>query len=324
MLFKKARFFGVALAAFAVVAAGSAHALDFPTRFVKLIVPYPPGGSAEAQARTLGEELSKIWKQSVVIENKPGAGTTIGAAFVASSAPDGYTLYLASTSHAVAPSMHKSLSYDAVKSFSAIARVSSSPLILAVNPALGINTVADFVKLAKEKPGVLTFGTSGIGASPHLSAEMFIYRTGVKILHVPFRGSAPAMTALLGKHVDSAFLDVSAVPVIKSGQLKALAVTTLKRSPQLPDVPTMNETVAKDFEVTNWSTVLAPAGTPANIVKFINESINKALAVPSVVEAYHKQGYEVTQSTSEEAAAFLASEVRKYTEVIRNAGIEPQ
>jgi tripartite-type tricarboxylate transporter receptor subunit TctC len=324
MLFKRTRICALALTSLATMAVGSARALDFPAHYVKLIVPYPPGGSAEAQARTLGEQLSKIWKQPVVIENKPGAGTTIGAAYVAASEPDGYTLYLASTSHAVSPSMYKSQSYDAVKSFAVISRVSTSPVIVVVHPSLKINTIGEFVKLAREKPDVLTFGTSGIGASPHLSAEMFIYRTGVKILHVPFRGTAPAVSALLGKHVDSAFVDVSALPIIRSGQLKALAVTSQKRAPQLPDVPTMDETVAKGFEVTNWSAILAPAGTPPEIVKFINASINKALAVPSVQEVYRAQGYEVAPSTPEQATTFLANEVKKYTEVIKNAGIKPQ
>jgi tripartite-type tricarboxylate transporter receptor subunit TctC len=314
----------LALASMTMFGAGNARALDYPNRYVKLVVPYPPGGSAEAQARTLGDQLAKIWKQPVVIENKPGAGTTIGAASVASADPDGYTLYLASTSHAVTPSMYKSLSYDAVKSFAPISRVSTSPILMLVDPQLGIKTVQDYVELAHKKPGSLTYGSSGIGASPHLSAEMFIHRTGIKVLHVPFRGAAPAVTALLGHHVNSAFVDISGLPQVLSGQLKALAVTSLKRAPELPDVPTMDETVAKGYEVTNWSMILAPAGTPKEIVDFINASIAKALALPEVKKAYRIQGYETTPSTPEEARAHLVAEVAKYAEVIKNAGIKPQ
>jgi tripartite-type tricarboxylate transporter receptor subunit TctC len=301
-----------------------AHALDFPTRVVRIIVPYAPGGSAEAQARTLAEGLSKIWNQQVIIEDKPGAGTTLGAAYVAGSAPDGYTLYLAGTSHTISPSLYRSIRYDAVKSFSPISRVATSPFILMVNPALGVKSVADFLALARSKPGGLTYSTSGVGAGPHLSAEMMKAAAKIDVRHVPYKGSAPAMTALLGNFVQFSMGDVSALPNIKAGLLKALAVSTPKRFSQLPDVPTLDESVQKGVEVTNWSAILAPANTPQELVDFINRSIAKALKSPEVVKSYEAQGFDPAPSTPEELRDFMTAEVAKYHDVIEKAGIQPE
>lgn len=301
-----------------------ADALDFPTHVVRIIVPYAPGGSAEAQARTLAEGLSKIWKQQVIIEDKPGAGTTLGAAYVAGSSPDGYTLYLAGTSHTISPSLYRSIRYDAVKSFSPISRVATSPFILMVNPSLGVRSVADFLALARSKPGGLTYSTSGVGAGPHLSAEMMKAAAKIDVRHVPYKGSAPAMTALLGNFVQFSMGDVSALPNIKAGLLKALAVSTPKRFSQLPDIPTLDETVQKGVEVTNWSAILAPAKTPPELVDFINHSIAKALQLPDVVKSYEAQGFEPDPSTPEELRDFMVAEVAKYHDVVEKAGISPE
>jgi tripartite-type tricarboxylate transporter receptor subunit TctC len=260
----------------------------------------------------------------VIVENKPGAGTTIGATFVAGSAPDGYTLYLAGTSHTVSPSLYNNLKYDPVESFAPISRVATSPFILLVNPKLGVNSVSELIELARSKPGKLNYGTSGIGAGPHLSAEMFVAATKINVTHVPFKGSAPAMTALLGNFVDFAFGDVSALPSVKAGSLKALAVTSLDRFPELPDVPTFNEAVSKGFEVTNWSSILAPAKTPPEIVAFLNRSISEALATPELKGQLAIQGFEPTPSTPQELHDLLVSEVKKYGEVLRNAGVVPE
>jgi tripartite-type tricarboxylate transporter receptor subunit TctC len=312
------------LAVMMLCPASVSHALDYPKSYVRIIVPYPTGGSAESQARTLAEQLSRIWKQQVIVENKPGAGTTIGATFVAGSAPDGYTLYLAGTSHTVSPSLYSNLKYDPVGSFAPISRVATSPFILLVNPKLGVNSVSELIELARSKPGKLNYGTSGIGAGPHLSAEMFVAATKINVTHVPFKGSAPAMTALLGNFVDFAFGDVSALPSVKAGSLKALAVTSLDRFPELPDVPTFNEAVSKGFEVTNWSSILAPAKTPPEIVAFLNRSISEALATPELKRQLAIQGFEPTPSTPQELHDLLVSEVKKYGEVLRNAGVVPE
>jgi tripartite-type tricarboxylate transporter receptor subunit TctC len=300
-----------------------AEALDFPTKVVRIIVPYAPGGSAEAQARTLAEGLTKVWKQQVIVEDKPGAGTTLGAAYVAGSAPDGYTLYLAGTSHTISPSLF-TIRYDAVKSFSPVSRVATSPFILMVNPSLGVGSVADLLALARRKPGQLTYSTSGIGAGPHLAAEMLKAAAKIDVRHVPFKGSAPAMTALLGNFVQFSMNDVSALPNIKAGLLKALAVTTPKRSPQLPDVPTLDETVQKRLEVTNWSAILAPANTPPELVDFINHSVAQALQSPEVRASYEAQGFEPAPSTPEELRDFMTAEVAKYHETVEGAGIRPE
>jgi tripartite-type tricarboxylate transporter receptor subunit TctC len=304
--------------------AGQADALDFPTRTVRIVVPYAPGGSAELQARTVGEQLAKAWKQPVIIENRPGAGTTVGAAAVASSPPDGYVLYLAGTSHTVSPSLYRNLSYDAVKSFAAISQVSTSPFIVLVHPKLGVNTIQELIALAKRKPGELNYGTSGVGAGPHLSAELLAFAANINVRHVPFKGSAPAVTALMGQHVDFAMGDVSALPLVHDGALKALAVTSAERTPSLPNVPTLAETVAPGFEVTNWSSILAPAGTPSEIVNFINKSMREALADPEVKRAYQVQGFETAPNSPEQMQAKLASESRKYAEVIEKAGIKSE
>jgi tripartite-type tricarboxylate transporter receptor subunit TctC len=301
-----------------------AQALDFPTRVVRIIVPYAPGGSAGAQARTLAEELSKIWKQQVIVEDKPGAGTTIGAAYVANSPPDGYTLYLAGTSHTISPSLYSSVRYDAVKSFAPISRVAISPFILMVSPSLEVSTVADFLALARSKPGKLNYSTSGIGAGPHLAAEMMVAATKIDVRHVPFKGSAPAMTALLGNFVEFSMGDVSAVPSIKAGSLKALAVTTPKRFDQLPNVPTLDESVQKGLEVTNWSSILAPANTPPELVDFINRSIATALQSPDLKKSYEAQGFEPAPSTPDELRDFMISEVSKYHDAIEQAGIKSE
>ncbi|HVX75739.1 MAG TPA: tripartite tricarboxylate transporter substrate binding protein [Bradyrhizobium sp.] len=315
----------VVLLALSLCSMGSScYALDYPNKFVRIIVPYAPGGSAEAQARTLAEALSRIWKQQVIVEDKAGAGTTIGAAYVASAPPDGYTLYLAGTSHTVSPSLYSNLRYDPVKSFAPISRVATSPFILLVNPSLKINSVSEFLDLARKEPDKLNFSTSGIGAGPYLSAELLIADTKIKVHHVPFKGSAPAMTALLGNFVDFSFGDMSALPTIKSGLLKALAVTSIHRAAALPGVPTFDETVAKGFDVTNWSSILAPANTPPEIVQFINKSIAQALQTPEVKQSFEAQGFEPTPSSPEELHDFMVSEVAKYGAVLKSAGVKPQ
>lgn len=288
------------------------------------MIPYPPGGSSDAQARTLAQELSKIWKQQVIVENKPGAGTTIGAAYVASATPDGYTLYLNSVSHTIAPSLYKNLRYDPIKSFEPVSRVASSPILLLVNPALGINSVEELLALARSKPGKLNYATPGVGSSPYLAAEMMVSATKIKVEHVPFNGAGPAVTALLGKVVDFAVSDVTALPFVKDGVLKALAVTSPERFFALPDVPTFNETIEKGFEVTNWSSILVPAGTPQEIVDFLNKSIRAALETPEAKKGYELQGFQATPSTSKELGDLMASEIAKYRNVLEKAGVKPQ
>jgi tripartite-type tricarboxylate transporter receptor subunit TctC len=301
----------------------ASHARDFPERVVRIVIPYPPGGGSDAQARALAHELTKQWKQQVIVENKPGAGTTIAAAYIASSPPDGYTLYLNSVSHTVAPSLYTNLRYDAVKSFTAISKLSESPFVIAVNPASQVKSIADLLALARREPGKLNFGTTGIGAGPHLAAEELIADTKIKAQHIPYNGTAPLQTALLGNFVDFGFVDPGALPSIKAGALRGLAVTTIKRSPVIPDVPTIDETVIKGFDVANWSSILAPAGMSQELVNFISESVHTALKSPELVKQFELQGFEPSPTSPEELRAFMVSEIKKYHDILERAGVKP-
>ena len=305
-----------------VAAASAAVAQTFPSRPVKIIVPFPPGGSADAAARIVAEKTSEEWKQPVLVENKPGAGTTIAAAFVAGSAPDGYVLYLTGPiSHAVSAALYKNPGYDAVSSFAAVARVASAPFILVVHPSVKANSVRELIELARARPGALTYASSGSGAAPHLAAEMLASMTGTKFVHVPFKGTAPALVALLGGQVDFQIADVAAIPHVRAGKLRALAVTTARPSALVPGVPSVAESGVPGFDVPSATGILAPAGTPREVVAKINSAINRALATGEVRQRLNAQGFEPAPATPEEFAAFLASEVRKYARVIQEAGV---
>ena len=305
-----------------VAAASTAVAQPFPSRPVKIIVPFPPGGSADAAARIIAEKTSEEWKQPVLVENKPGAGTTIAAAFVAGSAPDGYVLYLTGPiSHAVSAALYKNPGYDAVSSFAAVARVASAPFILVVHPSVKANSVRELIELARARPGALTYASSGSGAAPHLAAEMLASMTGTKFVHVPFKGTAPALVALLGGQVDFQIADVAAIPHVRAGKLRALAVTTARPSALVPGVPSVAESGVPGFDVPSATGILAPAGTPREVVAKINSAINRALATGEVRQRLNAQGFEPAPETPEEFAAFLASEVRKYARVIQEAGV---
>jgi len=305
-----------------VAAASTAVAQTFPSRPVKIIVPFPPGGSADAAARIVAEKTSEEWKQPVLVENKPGAGTTIAAAFVAGSAPDGYVLYLTGPiSHAVSAALYKNPGYDAVSSFAAVARVASAPFILVVHPSVKANSVRELIELARARPGALTYASSGSGAAPHLAAEMLASMTGTKFVHVPFKGTAPALVALLGGQVDFQIADVAAIPHVRAGKLRALAVTTARPSALVPGVPSVAESGGPGFDVPSATGILAPAGTPREVVAKINSAINRALATGEVRQRLNAQGFEPAPATPEEFAAFLASEVRKYARIIQEAGV---
>jgi tripartite-type tricarboxylate transporter receptor subunit TctC len=294
----------------------------YPSRPVKIIVPFPPGGSADASARIVAEKTGEEWKQPVLVENKPSAGTTIAAAFVAGSAPDGHVLYLTGPiSHAVSAALYKNLSYDAVSSFSAVALVASAPFILVVHPSVKANSVRELVALAGAGPTALTYASSGNGAAPHLATEMLASQTGTRFVHVPFKGTAPALVALLGGQVDFQIADVAAIPHVRAGRLRALAVTTAKRSALVPEIPTVAESGVPGFDVPSATGILAPAKTPREVVAKINAAINRALATEEVRQRLNAQGFEPAPATPEEFGAFLASEVRKYARVIREAGV---
>ena len=313
-----------ALAAIAALLfAAGVLAQGYPSRPVRVIVPFPPGGSADAASRSMAEKLSAMWGQPVVLEHKPGAGTTIAAAYVAASPPDAYTiLFCGAISHAASANLYRNLPYDAVKSFAPLGTISLSPFILVLNPGVKAGSVQELVELAKAKPGALNYASSGNGASPHLAAEMFARAAGIRMVHVPFKGMAPALVALLGGEVDLAFADVAVMPQVRSGRLRALAVTTARPSPLVPGVPTLAEAGVAGMDIPSVAGFLAPAGTPRDTVAFINASMGKALASSELRERLIGLGFEPYTTTPEEFGAFLAAEVRRYAQVIKDAGIQ--
>ena len=297
------------------------YAETYPSRPVKIIIPYPPGGSAELQARIVGQKLSEMWKQPVIIDYKPGAGTTIGANYVASSAPDGYTLYLAGTSHAVSGALYKNLNYDVVNSFSPISLIAISPFLVVTSVSKPFNSVKDIVDAAKADPGKITYASSGSGTGPHLSGELFRSQAGISVIHIPYKGTSPALTALVGGQVDFMIADIAASTLIKGGKLKALALTTSKRFPQFEGIPTLAELGYPNLNITNWSGILAPANTPTAIINKINADIVFALNDPDVQNRYRTQDLESASSSPKYFSDFIASETQKYSKAIKDAGV---
>jgi len=311
----------LAAIAAALLAAG-AFAQAYPAKTVRVIVPFPPGGSADAASRSMAEKLAAMWGQPVVLEHKPGAGTTIAAAYVAASPPDGYTiLFCGAISHAASANLYRNLGYDPVKSFAALGTISLSPFILVVNPRTKAGSVRELIDLAKARPGELNYGSSGNGASPHLAAEMFARAAGVRMVHVPFKGMQPVLVAIVSGEVDLTFADIAVMPLVRSGRLTALAVTTAKPSPLVPGVPTLAESGVPGVDIPSIAGFIAPANTPRATVAFVNVSMGKALASGDLRERLVGLGFEPYESSPEEFGAFLAAEVRRYAQVIRDAGI---
>lgn len=315
----KALFGGIVLSA-----AFSAAAADvYPSKPIKWVVPFTPGGAMDTMARTLGEKMSQSMKQPIVIENRPGAGGVVGSTTVARSEPDGYTMMIVSIGHAVNPSLYPKLSYDPIKDFEPVSLVGIVPNVLVVNPSIKANNVSELVALAKQQPGKLTFASAGSGTTIHLAGELFASMANVDILHVPYKGSAPAVTDLMGNQVDMMFDSVSsAKPYVDAGRLKPLAVTTAKRSSALPNVPTVAEAGIKGYELSGWYAVFVPARTPQPIVNRINDELVKALKQPDVKARFTQIGAEPVGSSPAELAKYLKSESAKWSEIVRARNIK--
>ena len=311
----------VALGALFAVLAHGAFAQPYPNHVIRLVVPFPAGGTTDIIARDVAKRLTDTLGQSVVVDNRPGAGGNSGADIVAKSAPDGYTLLMGTVgTHAINPSLYK-MPYDNVKDFVPIVLVAGVPNVLEVNPSLPVNSVADLIKLAKSKPGVINFASSGSGTSIHLSGELFKTMAGVDMTHVPYKGSAPALVDLVGGQVQVMFDNLpSSLQLIKAGKLRAIAVTSLKRSPALPDVPTIAESGLPGFEASSWFGMLAPAGTPAPIVAKINAEVNQWLQSPEGRGQLLAQGAEVAGGTPEQFAAHIRAETDKWAKVVKASG----
>jgi tripartite-type tricarboxylate transporter receptor subunit TctC len=298
-----------------------AQAQQWPSRQIRIIVPFTPGGFNDTLGRTLASELPKTLGQPVIVENKPGGNTIIGTSEAAKSAPDGYTLFVAALPFSVVQSLYKA-PFDVTKDFAPITLAGTSANILVAHPSFPANSVQELIKLARERPGRINYATSGNGTSVHLSMEVFKNMTGTFITHIPYRGSAPAVTDLLGGQVDIMFDNTpNVLPYVRAGRMKALGISTKARSPLAPDVPPINEAVP-GYDVSVWFGILAPAGTPKDIVARLNREISAILNSQAVTERYAKQGVDVQTSTPEQFGDFVKTEVARWAKVIKDAGIK--
>jgi tripartite-type tricarboxylate transporter receptor subunit TctC len=302
--------------------AGGAQAQTYPSKPIRLVVPFPPGGTTDILARTVGQKMTENWGQPVVIDNRPGAGGNIGSDLVAKAAPDGYTLLMATIStHAINVSLYKNLPFDSVRDFAPVSRIGTLPNILIVHPSVPVKSVKELIELAKSKPGELNFASSGVGTSLHLSGELFNSMAGVKLVHVPYKGSSPALADLLGGQVKIMFDNLpSALPHVKAGKLKPLAVTSAKRATVLPEVPTVMESGLPGFEVTSWFAIFVPAKTPTEIVAKLNGEIVKILNSGDVKEKLAQIGVDPAPTTPEALAAFAKAETEKWGKVVKATG----
>jgi tripartite-type tricarboxylate transporter receptor subunit TctC len=315
----KSLFVGSMLA----VSLSAAWAQGYPNKPVKLVVPFAPGGFTDVVARILGQKLSVSMGQSFVIENKPGAGSIIGTDFVAKSLADGYTLVMVSTTHVISPWIYKSMPYDPIKSFTTVTKLVDSPYVLLVNPKVPARNVQEFIALAKAAPDTLHYASSGNGSAQHLMGGLFVSMTGAKLKHVPYKGSAGASTDLVAGVVESSFAGVpNALAQVPQGRLKALAVTTAKRIPQLPDVPTLQEAGVPGYEASVWLALLAPAGTPRDIVDKLNSEIGKLMASADTKKALFDAGVEVAPSSPEAMSDYMVSEMARWGKVVKETGIK--
>jgi tripartite-type tricarboxylate transporter receptor subunit TctC len=302
--------------------AGTAQAQAYPSKPIRLVVPFPPAGATDVLGRAIARKLSEGLGQPVTVENRPGAGSTIGADVVAKAAHDGYTLLLASGSLAIASNLYSKLSFDILKSFTPISLVGHVPHMLVVNPSVPANSVKELVALAKARPGQLSAASQGNGTLSHLELEMFKMSTGVDILHVPYKGSNNVMPDLLAGNVSVFFDSVpSSMPLVKAGKLKALGVVGTKRLPTSPDIPTLAEAGLPGFEVKNWFALLAPAGTPKEIVDLLNAQVQKAVASPDLVAQLANQGVILEGGTSKQLAAMMQNDVAKWGKVVEAAKV---
>ncbi len=320
------KFLVAALCAAPMLQSGASMAQAWPSKPIRMMVPFPPGGSTDIVARIVAQKLSERLGQSIIIENRGGGGGTIGTAAVAKSAPDGYSLAVASTStHVVAPGVYAKLEYDPVKDFAPVGLMAVSPYLLVVNPAVNAKSLKELVVLAKQQPGKLNYASAGIGSTTHLAMEMLKAATGTFMLHIPYSGNGPAGTAVVGGQVEILFGSLPALlPHAKSGRVRALAVGTPKRSPSLPDVPTVAESGYPGFDASLWLAIMAPAGTPQPVIDRLNKELVTLIAAPETREALDKAGAEPLSGTPAELAAMIRDGIPKYARVIKAAGVKPE
>jgi tripartite-type tricarboxylate transporter receptor subunit TctC len=299
---------------------------DWPKQPIRIIAPFAPGGNTDVVARVIAQRLQQELGQSVIVENKTGAGGVIAADYVAKSAPDGYTLFMTSTGpQTISPSLMAKIPYDPIKDFAPISNVQSNALVLLVNPSLPVKNVKELIALAKREPGKLNFGSAGIGGTTHLSAEMFKSMAGIDLVHVPFRGGAPATTAAMTGEVQITFANLSdALPQMKTGKLRALGVTSAKRQPQAPEVPTIAEAGLPGYECIVWNGLLAPAGTPAPIVKRVSAAVQKIAREQAFKAKMTEIGSVPIGDTPEQFSAFIGKELTRWTKIVKDSGAKAE
>ena len=301
------------------------YGIDFPIKPVKIIVGFPPGSGADVLARVVSNKLSESMNQQFIVDNRPGAGTNIGTNAVAKSPADGHTILLMTVANAINPALSSNLAFDIEKDFSPIVLAGFASNVLVINPNLGVKNITEFVELAKSKPGKLTYGSSGSGTSPHLAGELFTSKLGLNLVHVPYKGGPQALTDLLGGQIDALFVITSTVlPHISSGKLKAIAVAGPKRTPLLPDLPTLDETVIPNFDVNTWFGFAVPTGTPNEIIVKLNQEINKALDSNDAQKKLIALGIETAGGTPNQLKVFLKEDLKKWANVAKIANIKPE
>jgi tripartite-type tricarboxylate transporter receptor subunit TctC len=313
----------LALAALLVLST-NAFAQAFPARPIRLIVPYPPGGATDIMARAIGQKLGEAYGQQVVIDNRGGGGQTIGTDLVAKAPPNGYTLLLASVTHSINPGLHRKLPYDSVRDFAAVSQLGSGPNVVVSHPSVAARSIPDLIALAKAQPGKLNYASSGTGSGGHLAAELFKSMAGVNMIHVPYKGGGPAYVDLIAGQVELMFTSpVPTLPHVKTGKLRALATTGAKRSSAMPDLPTVAEAGLKGFEASLWYGILAPAGTPADVVGSLEKEIVRQLQTGDMRERFTSVGVDIVASGSRQFSEHIVVEMKKWLKVIQDAGIRP-
>lgn len=315
-------YFALLLAIMPMLSGAAQAQSTYPNRPVHIIVGFGPGAAADITARVIANRLSETMGQRFLVENRPGGGSTVAAEQVVRGAKDGYTIYLGTVANVINGVLQPNLSFDFSKDFTPVTLATSSPLVLVVHPSPGISSVQDLIKLTKSKPGEVFFGSSGVGTAPHLSGELFNMSAAIKMVHVPYQGSAQAVTDLLAGRTQVMFAPISTVLAhIKSGQLKALATTELKRSSELPELPTVSESGVKNFNTSLWLGFVAPSGTPNDAVQKLSDGINRALKHPETAEALRKTGLEIDGGSPDDFRKFIATETKKWEAVVVAAGL---
>ena len=311
----------VLLCAIGGMLAAPAFAQQYPAKAIRIVVPFPAGGTSDILSRAVGQKLNEEWKQPVIVDNRPGASANIGADIVVKSPPDGYTLLCASTIHTINPSLYSKLSYDPVRDFTPITLIAATSQVLAVHPSVPVKTVKEFIAYAKKRPGQLHYSSAGNGSQPHLTAEMFKSRTGIDIVHVPYKGAPPQLADLIAGHVALTFAtSPTAVPQVRAGKLRALAVSTLKRISALPEVPTIDESGLKGFDASGANGLVGPAGMPPAIVERLNAAVVRIVKDPATSKFLSDQGAEPWTTTPAEYAAYMKSEVAKWAKAVKDSG----